>query len=112
MRLGWLLVLAACGKGAAPRETHCVYQDAAYSIGSTRCAPGLMSPPGYQVFECREMGNGPQWAGTSSTCNAPYPAASGSAAGSAGPWEAARSPKRSLWIVHVDVHVTGACQRF
>jgi hypothetical protein len=77
----WIAVaLVACGKQEA-RPTRCVYQNVEYSIGATRCAPGRMTPPGYQVFECNDTGQGARWIGTSSLCN---PDASGSAAVPAG----------------------------
>jgi hypothetical protein len=39
-----------------------------------------MTPPGYQVFECNDTGQGARWIGTSSLCD---PNAAGSASGSA-----------------------------
>ncbi|MEP6866233.1 MAG: hypothetical protein ABJE66_36770 [Deltaproteobacteria bacterium] len=51
------VTLVACGNQEA-RPTRCVYQNVEYSIGATRCAPGRMTPPGYQVYECNDTGQG------------------------------------------------------
>jgi hypothetical protein len=74
------VALVACGKQET-RPNRCVYQNTEYSIGATRCAPGLMTPPGYQVFECNDTGQGARWIGTSSLCD---PSAAGSAAAASG----------------------------
>ena len=72
--------LIACSK-TAPAPKQCIYQDVAYSVGATRCGVGKMTPPGYQVFECHDGGNGPEWIGTGSLCD---PAAVPANAGGSG----------------------------
>src|SRR5689334_13514268 len=92
-KLSWLFAgawLIGCAK-TEPRPTHCVYQDVSYSIGATRCAPGLMTPPGYQVFECHDTGQGARWIATSSLCNPPATAGSGSGSAPVG----GESPRKS-----------------
>jgi hypothetical protein len=77
-------LIVACNKtDAPPKLKHCVYQDVTYSIGATRCAPGLSSTPSYQVFQCHDAGKGPEWIGTASLCNpSAVPATAGSGSGS------------------------------
>jgi hypothetical protein len=77
-------LMVACTKTEPPPKVkQCVYQDVTYSIGATRCGVGKMSPPGYQVFECHDGGNGPEWIGTASLCNpSAVPPTAGSGSGS------------------------------